>query len=599
MNTSDTSNTGGTATFIIKVNGSALPEQLSVYSLQIQNSVNRIPSAKIVLMDGAAMTGKFEASSSAAFVPGATISIEAGYDTQNEVIFEGIITSQSLKIGTGLGAALEIECRDRAISMIVGRKSRTYHNKKDSEIITDIIKNYTGLSADTEATTTVWPEQVQYYATDWDYILTRAEANGFIVTAVNGKISLHTPNAASTSVFTVTYGTNLLDFNAKLNAVTQVANVTSKSWDYKNQTVIQSEAVPTILGAGALTTLKLAEVIGLDTYQQQTTAPLDAAELSNWSKAQISKSEYSKIQGTATIQGTSAINPGKYVAFTGLGAMFNGTYLIGGVTHNFADGNWTTALTLGLSPNWFSETTDVTAPPASGLIPAARGLFNGIVTKISEDPESQYRILVAVPLFDENESGIWARLSNFYATHGAGAFFLPEVGDEVILGFLNEDPRYPIILGSLYSGTKNTPATGLVPNENNSIKAIVSKSGIAVTFDDENKIWSVRTPNQNTITMSERDKQIAIKDQNENSIVLSASGIDISSAKSITISASETVSIKGTLGINMQSSAGDVTTTGLNIKESAAMQYKAQGAMTAEVSGGAQLTLKGAMVQIN
>ena len=53
-----------------------------------------------------------------------------------------------------------------------------------------------------------------------------------------------------------------------------------------------------------------------------------------------------------------------------------------------------------------------------------------------EDPDSQFRILVSVPLFDPNGEGIWARLTNFYSTNGAGIFFLPEVGDEVVLGFL-------------------------------------------------------------------------------------------------------------------------------------------------------------------
>lgn len=599
MSTSSEIKTGGIATFSIQVNGSTIPDELSVFSVHIEKSVNRIASAKIVILDGEASTGEFAASSSATFVPGAAISILAGYDTNNAVIFTGLIMSQSIRIDSLIGSALEIECRDAAVKMIVGRKSLTYSNQKDSDIISSIIGNYSGLSANVTATTTTWPEQVQYYVTDWDYILALAETNGLIVTTLNGKVSVTAPDSDTTSVLTVTYGDNLLEFNAKLNAVNQLGNVTAATWDYKNQEVITSEATPNVTGSGNLSSKKLSEVIGLSAFQLQTSGPLETADLNTWSKAQIIKSEYSKITGEAKFQGTNLIDPGKYMTFNGLGDRFNGDYLIAGVVHDLSQGNWISEVYLGVSPLWFTEKPDVMSPPASGLIPGARGLFNGTVKQMYEDPDSQFRILVNVPLFDANGAGIWARLSNFYSTSGAGAFFLPEVGDEVILGFLNEDPRYPVILGSLYSGTKIKPFTGLEPNEKNSVKAIVSKSGISVQFDDENIVWTIATPNKNTIIISDKDKKITVSDQNQNTLVMSESGIDLSSQKNISISAQQNVSIKGMQGVTIESSGGDVATKGLNIKDNADMQYSAQGGQMAQVSGGMELTLKGAMVMIN
>ncbi|MFC4479504.1 type VI secretion system tip protein VgrG [Flavobacterium chungangensis] len=599
MSASTEIKSGGIATFAVKVNGSAIADELSVLSIHIEKKVNRIASAKIIILDGEPNTGKFDASSSSTFVPGATISIEAGYDNNNAVIFSGLIMSQTIRIDNLVGSALEIECRDNAIKMIVGRKSLTFSKQKDSDIISSIIGNYSGLSSDVTATTTVWPEQVQFYATDWDYILALAEANGLIVTTLNGKVSVFPPDKSTTSVLTVTYGDNLLEFNAKLNAVTQLGNVAANSWDFKTQGVINGNAAPNVSGAGNLTTKKLSEAIGLSTYQLQTSAPLESADLTNWSKAQIIKSEYAKIMGEAKFQGTNLIDPGKYMTFAGIGDRFNGDYLIGGVVHDLSQGNWVSEVTLGLSPFWFTEEPDVMAPPASGLVPGARGLYNATVKKMDEDPDSQYRVLVDVPLLDPKGEGIWARLTNFYSTNGAGAFFMPEVGDEVILGFLNEDPRYPIILGSVYSSANLKPFTGLNPNQKNSVKAIVSKSGISVQFDDENKVWTVATPNKNTIIISDKDKKITIQDENNNSIVMSSSGIDLSSQKNINISANQNVTIKGNEGVNIQSSGGDVSIKGLNIKENADMQYSAQGGQMAQVSGGMQLTLKGAMVMIN
>lgn len=599
MSTSTEIKSGGIATFSVKVNGTPIADELSVLSIHTDKKVNQIASAKITILDGEASTGTFDASSSAVFVPGAAISIEAGYDNNNSVIFSGLIMSQTIRVDNLTGSSLEIECRDNAVKMIVGRKSLTFSKQKDSEIISSIIANYSQLSADVTATSTTWPQQVQYYVTDWDYIMALAEANGLIVTTLNGKISVNPPDKNTTSVLTVTYGDNLLEFNAKLNALTQLGNVNANSWDFKTQAIVSGNAAPNVSGAGNLTTKKLSEVIGLPVYQLQTSASLETAELTNWSKAQIIKSEYSKITGEAKFQGTNLVDPGKYMTFAGLGDRFNGDYIIGGVLHDLSQGNWITGVTLGLSPFWFTQEPNVAAPPASGLVPGAKGLLNGTVKKMYEDPDSQYRVLVDVPLLDPNGTGIWARLANFYSTSGAGAFFMPEVGDEIILGFINEDPRYPIILGSVYSSTTNKPFAGLDPNQKNSIKAIVTKSGISVQFDDENKIWTVATPNKNTIIISDKDKKITIQDENENSIIMSSSGIDLSSQKNINISASQNVNIKGNQGVTIQSSGGDISLKGLNIKENATMQYSAQGGQMAQISGGMQLTLKGAMVTIN
>ena len=596
---SSSTTVGDIATFTVKVNGSAIPDITSVLSIYVEKKINRIAYAKLVILDGDADTETFEASSSSTFVPGAEIVIEAGYDSKNTAIFKGIITGQTIRIDALVGSALEVECRDESIKMIVGRKSLTYSKQKDSDVISTIIGNYSGVSSDVSSTPTTWSEQVQYYATDWDYIMTLAENNGMVITAYDNKVSVFKPDADTSSVLTVKYGDGLMEFNADLQSIYQLDNAKADSWDYKTQAVINGEAKNSYSGAGNLSTKKLSEVVGLSEYQLQTAGTLESADLTNWSKAQLVKSEFSKIQGEAKFQGTSTPNPGQYITLQGLGDRFNGDHIMSGVVHDISDGNWITKVNIGLPFEWFTEEPDVVAPPASGLLPGVRGLSIGTVKKMYEDPDSQYRILVDVPLFDSNGEGIWARLSNFYSTSGAGAFFLPEVGDEVVLGFLNEDPRYPIILGSMYSSTKIKPYEGLDPNEKNSIKAIVSKSGISVEFDDENKVLTIQTPSKNTVILSDKDKQITMKDENDNSIVLSSEGITIKSPKSINIEGTESVNIKGTQGVKVQSSGGDVATSGMNIKESADMEYSAEGSMSAKVTAGAELTLKGAMVMIN
>ena len=590
---------GGTATVSIKINGTVISDQLRVLSVWIDQKINRVPTARIIILDGEAETGKFEASSSSTFLPGATVVIEAGYDAVNQPIFKGIITGQSIRIDQSVGSALEVECRDSAIKMTVGRKSLTYAEKKDSDIITTIAGNYADVSATVSPTTTVWPEQIQYYATDWDFILIRAEANGMIVTAIDGKLTVDRPGADTTSVLTLKFGDNLLAFNAELNAINQLGSVKASTWDYKNQAVASGQASNDLPGPGNLASNELANVVGLTDYMMQTTAPMESADLTDWCKAQLIKSEYAKIQGEVRFQGTNLLAPGKYITLAGISDRFNGDHLVSGISHDIADGNWTTEATIGLPASWFIEQPDVLAQPASGLLPAVRGLFNATVKKMYDDPDAQFRILVDIPLFGEGGAGIWARLSNFYSTSGAGAFFLPEVGDEVILGFLNEDPRYPVIIGSVYSGQKNIPFSPLQPNEKNTLKAIVSKTGMYIQFNDEKKILTITTPGKNTIVLDDDQGKITVSDQNSNVVTMSSDGITAKSPKDISITADGKVNITGTQGVIIAASGGDVNISGINIKETADSQYSSEGGQMSKINGGMELTLQSAMIMIN
>jgi uncharacterized protein involved in type VI secretion and phage assembly len=247
---------------------------------------------------------------------------------------------------------------------------------------------------------------------------------------------------------------------------------------------------------------------------------------------------------------------------------------------------------------WFTQDHAVEAPAAAGLLPGIGGLFNATVKQIADDPDGEFRILVEVALLDAKATGFWARLSNFYSTHGQGAFFLPEVEDEVILGFLNQDPRYPVILGSMYS-QKNVPFNQFTPNAQNSMKGIVSKSALRVMFDDENVVLSLVTPKGKTAVLDDKNGTVSIKDELGNSIVMSSSGITIKSDKDISIEAGQNVTMSGEKGIALSSASGDVTTSGVNVSQTAKQAFAAQGQAKAEVQGGATLTLKAATVLIN
>ncbi|WP_299764283.1 type VI secretion system tip protein VgrG [uncultured Dokdonia sp.] len=593
--------TGGLVTFTIKVGGSSIPDTVLVHSIKIDTNVNEIPHARIEILDGNASTGDFPVSSSSTFVPGNTVVIEAGYDTQNKQIFKGIITEQTIAVDEK-GSMLIVDCYDEAIKMTVGEKSKIYTQKTDSAIISSIIGTYAGLSSDVTATSIVFPEMVQYQYTDWDFIRYRAEVNGCLVIAKDGKVSVAKPDADTTSVHTATYGDTILAFNASLNAVNQLASATTEAWEYSSQSVGAQEALNNHAGPGNLSSKTLSEVVGLETYTSGTSASLQSDELTSLSQAEIAKSAYSKIRGEVKFLGSDKVIPGSYITLRGVGDRFNGDHFVSGVKHSISDGNWFSYVVIGIDPKWVTPEKNTIGNAMDASSNGIQGLYNGTVVKIDSDPTNQFRVQVHIPMLhtsDTDNKVLWARLSNFYASSGAGAFFFPEIGDEVIVGFVDSNTRFPVILGSLYSTPNNQPAAGLEPNADNSIKAIVSKSGIKLAFDDTQKALSIETPNNNTIVLSDQDKTMTLKDQNDNSIVMSEEGITIKSASNIVFDAQENITLKGATGIAIDASGGDINTTALNIKQSAAVQYSAEGNATAQVVGGGELTLKAAMVMIN
>lgn len=580
----------------IQANGSVIPDTYQVTRIIVHSHLNRINQAVIHLLDGDVAKQTFEISEAKTFTPGTKITIKLGYSAKNKTVFTGIVTKQNLKINK-MGSMLVVECRDTAIKMTVGKKNAIFKDKKDSDVISSLITTHGGISADVTATTEKLPELVQYYTTDWDFMLSRAEKNGMVVSTENNKVTVFPPTKKTESVHTISYGDNLFDLNVDLNAVTQIAEVEATSWDASKQEIVSATASNSLAGPGNLSSKKLSDVVGLSKFELQTTANVTKDGLTEWSKAQMLKRCLSKIMGEVRCQGVASVHLGSYITLEGVGERFNGKHFVSGVKHEYAEGNWFSTISIGLSPVWFTQHYDVMAPPASGLLPGIEGLFNAKVKKIDEDPDNHYRILITLPLMGEVKD-IWARLSQFYASEGFGAFFLPEVGDEVIVGFLNQDPRYPIILGSLYS-KKRKPFSELKPDPDNSKKAIVTKSETRIVFDDKESILTITTKNKNVIVLDDKNKKITIDDENDNKISLSSAGIDIKTPKNINLQAGQQVNITGKTGIKLESASGDVKIEGLNVNAEAKMNLNAKANLQAAVQGGAELTLKGTMVMIN
>lgn len=179
MADSPENNTNGVLRLKVSTNGKELDDTIGIVSVEVGKTINKIPTARIVVLDGDMPERDFAVSNEDTFKPGTEIKIGAGYDEGEETIFQGIIIKHGIKISGDNYARLVVECQDKAVGMTVGRKNANYVDATDSDIISKLIGAYSGLSSDVGSTTATNKELVQYYCTDWDFLLSRLSANQF------------------------------------------------------------------------------------------------------------------------------------------------------------------------------------------------------------------------------------------------------------------------------------------------------------------------------------------------------------------------------------------------------------------------------------
>lgn len=566
--------------FKILVDGNPISAEYQVQGVLISRSFNRVAEAQIHILDGDPTAEDFKASAADDFVPGNEIEIQVGYHGNEERLFRGMIVRHGIRIYQKRPSVLRVECKDVAVKLTVGRSNAYYYEMTDAEIMEDLA-NAAGLTPEVDAIPVSHPGMVQFYASDWDFILTRAEANGRLISTEDGTLVVKAPDASADPVLSLTYGGNILDFEAHMDARHQYETAQAYAWDAANQEMLEIEGADAAAESpGNLSESDLAGVIGRAGRVLKHGGQLSDAELQAWADGQRLKSGYAKVRGRVRIQGFGQVRPGDMIELKGVGDRFNGKALVSGVRHEINTRNWESDISFGLDPDWFgSVRRDLVEAPANGLLPGIDGLHIGLVTALEGDPDGEDRIQLRIPMIDPAEEGIWARVATLDAGEERGSFFRPEIGDEVLLGFLNNDPRNPVVLGMLNSSAKPAP---LAAADDNHEKGFVTRSGIKLLFNDDTRTVTLETPNGNRLVVDDDSGSVTVEDENSNALKMDSSGITLESAADITIKAS-----------------GDVNIEGANLSGTASAQAKLEGSAGAELSSSGTTTVKGSIVQIN
>lgn len=578
-------------TYEILIDERPLTDDLRLLNFDISYEINRIPTAKFKFFDGDPASGKFESSSKDIFQPGKKLKLELGYKNKNKHVFSGEITRLQVEGDQGRCPYAILEAKDESFHMTLTRNSNHFKAEPEKSILESVLKKYASISSTKKKTIVDLksPEEkdpdfkkniTQYQITDWDFLVSRAEKIGALVFFHHdGTLEIKKPQLSDPTI-ELAFGDTIYAFDMELDARKQYVTAEATSWDSKNQKKIT--VTVTINEGPDLGNTKpkdLSKSHG-QLLKLEHSGEVSKQELESWARSRLIRSRYAIIKGTAKSDGRLDINLGQAIELKGIGEKFNGKQAyVSGIRHQLEKGSWKTIYQFGLSEQPYNEQFDIQPPASSGMNPNINGLQIGTVKKIEGD--ENHRIFVNLPIVDGSGSnGIWARQATLDAGDGRGTFFRPEINDEVIVGFINNDPNEAIILGMLHSAKHNPPVLIEAANDE---KGFVSKSKLQLVFNDADKSILISTPEGNQIAIDEKKKWIKISDQNDNSVVLEPGGISITSLKNI----------------NIKTTGGDISIEANNINIKSKLNTTISASAQALIEGKGQAALKGGMVMIN
>lgn len=389
----------------------------------------------------------------------------------------------------------------------------------------------------------------------------------------------------------------LLTFSVKATAgAPRTTRVTG--WDPKMKQTIEGTAQSEGAEQHHFARLSRGSVGGPSGQALRTNAgtPQIQAEALTLAKAIQTSMDSDSLTGRGTALADPRIRAGVAVEITDVGPS-SGTYLVTRVEHVYdRRGFHTTFHTGSHRPRGLVDTLGGARPDAR-----TEGIQVGIVTNIS-DPENLGRVRVKLPSLLGNEvESAWARVSTFDAGNGRGATFLPEVDDEVLVGFEEGSLRRPVVLGSVFGGKNKQPELGrLLGRGQVNTRRLTSRTGHALEMVDE--------AGKEAVLLKHGRKEMSIKlDEASNSLTIEAKGGDLkltNGQATVTLARNGDITIDGTAvrikaqgGLSMEANgATDLKTQASLNLEGTSTTVKGKGSATFE---GGMTTIKGGTVLIN
>jgi len=502
-----------------------------------------------------------------------TISPTGGtVEASKELEFIGVVTEVSLDNSIdGLNRVI-VTAHSPTIAMADCKHNALYHETSASDMIGALVRGYPITVGNMESSARTLNFVVQYRETDWDFIQRLAGIDGKFAHYDGGEFRLAAASSRDNEdliwrqtlgAFTIGVGTQQMEFKSTVYNYEQTRDYSSDS-----SSISRTAALSDLSG---LSPTASAEVFGSSSFVESSVVP-DASSLDQVLTATRSSAMGRMINCEGeSIMPTVAV--GHTVTVREMADLINRPYLVKSVKHVFDDS--------GKYHNTFICTPlDLAYPDSSRKPPRITQLQPAVVVN-NHDPEMHGRIKVKFPWSGSDETP-WVRYATMHAGSDRGSFWIPELNDEVLVGFEFGDPSRPIVVGSVYNseGAPHSKAN----SEENLIKLFTTKSGNEIAFNDESGKESIE------ITSPDGANQIILTMDGPSITIKSTDGDITIEGKNIKLKTDEKVTVEAGTDLEMKASAN------MKLEASANFESKASGTFDAE---GAMVNVKGNPIKLN
>ncbi len=539
--------------FYVKIHGAQPPDDFvtSLQDIKVENSLHLPDLAVIRLQDP-----KLHWIDQDLILPGTPITIEAKVQGETGQIFDGEIVELIPEFSSST-QTITIRAFDRLHRLARGTHVKSFLQVTDGDVA-QTIAGSAGLSCSAGATPYVHKYLLQNNQSHLEFLNERASDLGFIVWVQGQTLHFDQPPSSGT-VVSLEWGKELIDFNINLSTIDQVGSVTALGWDPSQKQAVTGQQSGAQGGPSIGLSTKggaMAErAFGSATTQISDIPFTDQSVAQRVAQGDADRREGQFITADGSCIGNPHVVAGAKVQLSAIGTRFSGSYLVTSCTHEWSS---QTGYTTAFSASGYYADTLVSALAPDAGKHRTPGLVIGLVTD-NNDPDTQGRVKVKFPWLSDTDTSNWARVCSLGAGATRGIQWLPEVNDEVLVGFDHGDINFPYVLGGLWNGLDNPAEPSAVSGGKVMKRVFKTRAGHIIIMDD--------TDGGGGITIQDVNGNKIVIDAGSNNITITVQGdAKIEAQGNLSLQANGQLNINGTGGVKIQSSANvDVTGTMINL----------------------------------
>jgi phage protein D len=507
----------------------------------------------------------------------ATLTITAGRvgEETGDRVFDGVVYSLGFDFDDR-GSFTTIVAYDRSYGLYNGLHTATYQNLTDSDLASQLADEV-GLDVGRVAATDVVHDHLaQVNETHFEFLTRRAREVDRVLLVTGSELHFDEPTDAadgpdpgdyqSVDRLQLVPGGNLERLTARVTAAQQVSEVEVRGWDPQRKEAISATA-PARSRAAELPDQpdKVATQFGSPRHVTVDLPLTTQAECDAVAAAQAERMASTFVHAEGVAHGDPRIVAGVAVSLGQTGGRFDGKLTVSRARHVWDRHGYHTSFVVSGGHDR-SILGLVTGDGHRVRGQRVSGLVLGIVTNCSDDLG---RVKLKFPWLSDDYESDWARVLQLGAGKDRGLVLLPEVNDEVLVGFEQGDTRRPYVLGGLYNGVDTAPF-GLAVDKKNAgtvkTRGWRSRTGHELIFTD--------TEGKEKVELRTKDSAVSfVLDATDGSLKVETKGdltlkiggnASILPDKDFTVDATGSGTIKAKKGLSLESD-GNVTVRGKQI----------------------------------